>query len=102
MRWASSLRVRSGEAHRPLLDEWRRKWTSQAESGVLGAYFVTLDESPEGRALVPDDPRDRTLLLDAHVLLKALYEVRYELANRPTWVSWPLAGIAAMLAERER
>ena len=47
-------------------------------------------------------PHDRTLLLDAHVLLKALYEVRYELANRPSWVSWPLAGIDAMLAEREQ
>ena len=31
-------------------------------------------------------------------LLKALYEVRYELANRPAWVSWPLAAVAQMLA----
>jgi predicted trehalose synthase len=37
------------------------------------------------------------MLLDAHVLQKALYEVRYELANRPAWVAWPLAAIAQML-----
>jgi maltose alpha-D-glucosyltransferase/alpha-amylase len=42
------------------------------------------------------------LLLDAHIVLKALYEVRYELANRPAWVGWPLAGIVDLLADRER
>ena len=41
-------------------------------------------------ALIPTDPADARLLLDAHVLQKTLYEVRYELANRPAWVGWPL------------
>ena len=53
--------------------------------------------TPEGAALVPADAADVRLLLDAHVLLKALYEVRYELAVRPAWVSWPLAAVAQML-----
>ena len=50
-----------------------------------------------GSQLIPADPADARLLLDAHVLLKALYEVRYELANRPAWVAWPLGAIVQML-----
>ena len=34
-------------------------------------------------SLIPADRADARLLLDAHVVLKALYEVRYELSNRP-------------------
>jgi maltose alpha-D-glucosyltransferase/alpha-amylase len=45
--------------------------------------------------LVPADPADRRMLLDVFVIAKALYEVRYELANRPGWVRWPLATLDA-------
>jgi maltose alpha-D-glucosyltransferase/alpha-amylase len=94
----SEDRGRSGEAQRAMLHEWREKWTAAAQDHFQLAYFATLDEDEP--ALVPRDASDRRLLLDAHVLMKALYEVRYELANRPAWVSWPLAGIGAMLADR--
>ena len=46
-------------------------------------------------ALGPVDPQDpvyRALLLD-----KALYEVVYELRNRPTWVPVPLAAVAQLV-----
>ena len=35
-------------------------------------------------------------LLDLFELEKALYELRYELDNRPDWVGVPLAGVAAL------
>ena len=38
-------------------------------------------------------------LLDLFLIEKAAYEVRYEAANRPTWIGLPLRGLAA-LAER--
>ena len=66
-------------------------------STYVDAYLATLTATPEGAALVPADADDARLLLDAHVLLKALYEVRYELSVRPAWVSWPLAAVAQML-----
>jgi maltose alpha-D-glucosyltransferase/alpha-amylase len=37
------------------------------------------------------------ILLDAFLLDKALYEVGYELNNRPDWVNIPLQGIIQML-----
>ena len=39
-------------------------------------------------------------LLDLFELEKALYELRYEIDNRPDWVGVPLAGIAALAGTR--
>jgi predicted trehalose synthase len=49
--------------------------------------------------LVPADEDDRRLLVDIYAMKKALYEVRYELANRPDWVSWPMTSVMEMLPE---
>ena len=38
-------------------------------------------------------------LLDLFLLEKAAYEIRYEVANRPTWLGIPLGGFFA-IAER--
>jgi maltose alpha-D-glucosyltransferase / alpha-amylase len=37
------------------------------------------------------------VLLDAHLLEKAVYEVGYELNNRPNWARIPLTGILELL-----
>ena len=94
----SEERGRAGEAQRPRLEHWREDWTDRAQSRFWESYVSALNAARPG--LIPTDADDARLLLDAHVLIKALYEVRYEIANRPAWVGWPLAAIATMLAER--
>ena len=47
--------------------------------------------------LLPRDGGDRTALLDAFTLDKALYELAYELNNRPEWVRIPLVGIRKLV-----
>ena len=37
------------------------------------------------------------MLLDAYLLEKALYEIVYELNNRPDWVRIPLRGVLELL-----
>jgi maltose alpha-D-glucosyltransferase/alpha-amylase len=54
-----------------------------------------------GTGLVPDDERQLSQLLDVYLANKCLYEVRYELANRPEWVGWPLSAVVEMLGPRE-
>ncbi|WP_084338835.1 maltokinase N-terminal cap-like domain-containing protein [Actinomadura oligospora] len=44
------------------------------------------------------DPRDTPELLRAHLLEKALYEVAYEIGNRPEWVDVPLAAVTRLLS----
>ncbi|MCU1491234.1 MAG: trehalose synthase, partial [Acidimicrobiaceae bacterium] len=52
---------------------------------------------PEASDLLPPDQEQVRSLLGAHVLDKALYELRYELANRPEWVHLPLYGLRFLL-----
>jgi maltose alpha-D-glucosyltransferase/alpha-amylase len=50
---------------------------------------------------LPHGREDFQVLLDAYLLEKAIYELGYELNNRPDWVRVPLAGILHLL-EPER
>ena len=43
--------------------------------------------------LVPETDEEFRRLLDAYLIEKSMYELMYELNNRPTWVRIPLTGI---------
>jgi len=64
-------------------------WNSQVSKLYLEAYF----KEAGSHSFVPDTPEQRAMFLDAYLLQKALYEVQYELNNRPDWVGIPLRGI---------
>jgi maltose alpha-D-glucosyltransferase/alpha-amylase len=67
----------------------------QAACGAfLRAYRLTMKAA--GGLLVPSDAEVFEQLLEIYVLDKALYELMYELNNRPAWVRIPLAGILAL------
>jgi maltokinase len=67
-------------------------WERDARAAFLGGYEATIDGS-----LLPAAGEARDALLTACELEKALYELRYELDNRPDWVHVPLAGIVRLL-----
>ena len=75
------------------LDAGRDRWTAATTATMTRAYFDTVASS----GLVPADVDDARLLLDVYVLQKGLYEIRYELSNRPDWVHWPLSAVAEMV-----
>ena len=50
---------------------------------------------------MPPEAGDLQILLDVFLMEKAIYEMRYELNNRPDWVRIPLAGILRLLEARE-
>lgn len=67
-------------------------WEERARSRFLEGYFGT-----EGIDSVLPDERSTELLLQAFELDKAVYEVGYETAYRPTWVGIPLGAIRRLL-----
>ncbi len=74
------------------LEPWTRLWENAAAGQFLSAYRSTIAVRP---GLLPA-PEQAQLLLNAYTLEKALYELLYELNNRPTWVRIPLSGILAL------
>jgi maltokinase len=67
-------------------------WEHEARSAFLSGYASAIDP-----ALLPASAGERERLLTACELEKALYELRYELDNRPDWVHVPVAGILRLL-----
>ncbi len=78
------------------LERWATYWSAWIETIYLERYLETLRDTD----LVPADAADRAALLDVHLLEKAIYELGYELNNRPDWVGTPVRGILRQM-ERE-
>ncbi|MBI1209406.1 MAG: maltose alpha-D-glucosyltransferase [Azospirillum sp.] len=68
-------------------------WRDLASAAFRQAYA----EHAEGLPSFPADPAVRARLLEILMLEKALYEVTYEAANRPTWLHIPVRGVLAIL-----
>jgi maltokinase len=68
------------------------QFEDRARQMFLEQYFTTIEPSllPAGEAAVLN-------LLTVFELEKAVYELRYELDNRPDWLPIPVAGIARLL-----
>ncbi len=74
------------------LEPWARLWEQSVSAEFLRAYRHAV----AGVAVVPPEAAPFQQLLEAYVLDKALYELVYELNNRPAWVRIPLTGILAL------
>ena len=71
-------------------------WEATARASFLGGYHDAVDP-----ALLPAGQAATEKLLSIFELEKAIYELRYELNNRPEWVGIPVAGIARLLDPEE-
>jgi maltose alpha-D-glucosyltransferase/alpha-amylase len=75
------------------LAPWADLWATWTTAAFLRGYFSTV-----GNALfVPQQSHQRDELLRLFVLGKALYELNYELNNRPDWLRIPLSGILRLI-----
>jgi maltose alpha-D-glucosyltransferase/alpha-amylase len=81
---------------RASLTQHVRGWGQQLSS----AYWESYREIISGAGLWPDEDNQAVQLLDIFVLEKVLYEIEYELANRPDWVHIPLAAALRILEQR--
>jgi maltose alpha-D-glucosyltransferase/alpha-amylase len=75
------------------LAAWGAHWNDWVSAAFLSAYLETAADAP----WIPTDPDALALVLDTALLEKAIYELAYELNNRPDWVAVPLRGIRDLL-----
>ena len=69
-------------------------WEEQAREQFLDGYLATVDPT-----LLPSGQVAIERLLAVFELEKAVYELRYELDNRPEWVRIPVAGIQRLMEQ---
>jgi trehalose synthase-fused probable maltokinase len=79
--------------NREKLNGWAEVWVKWVSERFLEEYMKTA----RGAEFLPPSREGIDSLLQLHVLEKAVYELGYELNNRPDWVAIPLEGISKSL-----
>ncbi|MBA3379422.1 MAG: alpha-amylase, partial [Chloroflexia bacterium] len=83
---ATAAQLSTSTSHRDLF-----AWREDAERAFIDGYLGVVGR--ETQALVPADPQAFAEALDIFMIEKALYEVRYELDNRPDWLEIPFGAL---------
>ncbi|HEX9446224.1 MAG TPA: maltose alpha-D-glucosyltransferase [Candidatus Binatia bacterium] len=86
-----SGRIRAEDV--PGLETWGRFWKIWVSVAFVQSYLGAAGQA----AFLPSSKADMKALLDMYVLEKAIYEIGYELNNRPDWVRVPIQGILEIL-----
>ena len=87
----SQLSASSDDAS--LLTPWADLWYSVMAGSFLNSYLETV----RGAQFVPEDAFQLEILLKVFLIEKAIYELGYELNNRPAWVLIPIRGIMSLV-----
>jgi maltose alpha-D-glucosyltransferase/alpha-amylase len=77
----------------PFLRPWAEAWYRENSR----AFLVSYQNSIAGSGILPKLHEEAQTMLQTYLLDKAIYELGYELNNRPDWVFIPLTGILALL-----
>jgi maltose alpha-D-glucosyltransferase / alpha-amylase len=94
--YAAIVASKTGEFRpedRSRLGAWSQFWVYWVSLAFLNGYFTAAGQA----GFLPASKEDLKLLLDLYVLQKAIYELTYELNNRPDWVNVPIRGIIEIL-----
>lgn len=81
------------EEHVPQMEPWILFWHRWVSAAFLRAYLKRM----AGSGLLPASHNETAVLLDAHLLSKAIYELQHELAYREKWVQIPLEAILHLM-----
>ena len=87
-----------GTMDRTVLIEWAQAWQAAATAQFLASYR---EATAVERDLLPP-PKEAQILLSAYLLEKGLYELLYELNNRPSWAWIPLTSILTLWDDAAR
>ncbi len=75
------------------LEEWAESWYYHVTRMFLEGYLERVGKSN----FIPEQKEDFKILMETFLLEKAVYELNYELNNRPDWLIIPLRGIKSII-----
>lgn len=87
----------AGRSSHEELGIWAQYWQKWVSAIFLRTYLEVSGDA----IFIPSGREELALLLDVYLLDKAVYELGYELNNRPTWARIPLDGIAQLLQDSD-
>ncbi|MCG2702885.1 MAG: alpha-amylase, partial [Candidatus Omnitrophica bacterium] len=79
------------------IEQWAVLWYNYVSGVFLRSYLDTVKDIP----FIPQDKEELSIMLNAFILEKAVYELGYELNNRPDWIFIPLNGIKQILGDQK-
>ncbi len=89
---SDALRKEDAAKMRP----WAHFWSYWVSVNFLKGYF----EATRQAIFIPKSRAEIVMLLNIYLLEKAIYELSYELNNRPDWLDLPIKGILQLLTNR--
>lgn len=75
------------------LEMWSELWYRYVAAEFLKSYLQTA----KGSAFIPESREELDIMLRCYLLEKAVYEIGYELDNRPDWLIIPIKGVKSLL-----
>jgi maltose alpha-D-glucosyltransferase/alpha-amylase len=96
LRMAFSEQDTSSVLVRSSLERWSDAWRDEVRAAFLTAY----GEATRGAEFIPPDAGAFARVLAVFELEKAVYELGYEMNNRPDWIWIPVQGIQQILGSR--
>ena len=75
------------------MEPWANFWRTWSSWAFMKGYL----EAGSHSSLIPKSDDELRILIDAFVMDKAIYELGYELNNRPDWLLIPLLSIGQLL-----
>ena len=94
--YATSFALRSDSVRpedRAALEKWGRYWAIWVSVTFVKSYLAAAGQG----GFLPKSRDEMKLLLDLFILEKAIYELAYELNNRPDWTELPLQAIREIM-----
>ncbi|MBD3268284.1 maltose alpha-D-glucosyltransferase [bacterium] len=79
------------------MEAWIRFW----HEWVSVIYFAGYKQTAEGQAFLPKDREELRTLLECYLLEKSVYELGYEMNNRPEWLKIPFQGILQLVQDEQ-
>jgi maltose alpha-D-glucosyltransferase/alpha-amylase len=77
----------------PAMEKWAHFWYQWVAAAFFKSYLKTAGPAH----FLPETEDQLNILLRSLSLEKVVYEIAYELNNRPNWVPIPLQGLLELL-----